>query len=78
MQRLVNIKKKKACNYFISDVERNRPFMAERAEELIQVQYLGALLRNDSCSCSNTSSALLRGTFISDVECYNGHHCTVQ
>ena len=38
-----------AYKEFIRDVERVRPFMAERAEELIQVQYLGALLRNGSC-----------------------------
>src|SRR4051812_14471708 len=36
--------------FFISDVERVRLLAAERAEELIQVQYLGALLRNDSAS----------------------------
>ncbi len=40
----------------------------KRAEELRKVQYLGALLRKNSCSFAiNISSALPRGTFIYQI-----------
>ena len=41
---------------FIRDVERVRPFMAERAEELIQNFHTSSSARNGSCPCSNTGA----------------------